>query len=96
MMFNGNQYNIYIVAISFIGGVNRSIRSKTTDLLQITDKLYHIMFIDYISPWTGFDLTSLILTGTDYTGSCKYDHDHDGPFYTLKDTIANKNLISKL
>jgi hypothetical protein len=33
----------YIVAVSFIGGGNRSTRKKTTDLLQITDKLYHIM-----------------------------------------------------
>jgi hypothetical protein len=29
----------YIVAVSFIGGENRSIR-KTTDLPQVTDNLY--------------------------------------------------------
>jgi len=27
----------------FIDGGNRSTRRKTTDLLQVTDKLYHIM-----------------------------------------------------
>ena len=25
---------------------------KTTALLQVTEKLYHIMFIEYTSPWT--------------------------------------------
>ena len=35
-------YFSYIVAISFIGGGNRSTRRKTTDLPQVTDKLYLI------------------------------------------------------
>jgi len=33
------QYFSYIVAVSFIGGVKQS----TTDMSQVTDKLYHIM-----------------------------------------------------
>jgi hypothetical protein len=37
------QYFNYIVAVSFIGGGNRSTYAeKTTDLPQVTDKLYHI------------------------------------------------------
>jgi hypothetical protein len=31
------------MAVSFIGGGNRSTRENTTDLQQVTDKLYHIM-----------------------------------------------------
>jgi hypothetical protein len=31
------------VAVSFIGGGNRRYAEKTTDLSQVTDKLYHIM-----------------------------------------------------
>ena len=51
---------------------------KTTDLSQVTDKLYHT------SPWVGFKLTTLVVISTDCTGSCKYhklpyDHDHDIP-----------------
>ena len=54
---------------------------KSTDLSRVTDKLDHIMLFEYTSPWTGFELTTLVVIGTDCTGSCKskYDHDHDGP-----------------
>jgi len=41
---------------------------KTTDLSQITDKLYHIML--YTSPWLRFELTTLVVIGTDCIGSC--------------------------
>jgi len=33
----------YIVAVSFIGGGNQSIREKTTNMTPSTYKLYHIM-----------------------------------------------------
>jgi len=37
---------------------------KTTDLSQVTDKLYHIMF----------KLTTLVVIGTDCIGSCKFNY----------------------
>jgi hypothetical protein len=41
---------------------------KTTDLSQVTDKLYH----KYTSPWTGFKLTTLVVIGTDCTGKSNF------------------------
>ena len=42
---------------------------KTTDLSQVTRKLDHI--IDYTSPWARCEITTLVVIGTDCTGSCK-------------------------
>ena len=45
---------------------------KTTDLSQVTDKLYHIML--YTSPWSRFELTTSVVIGTDCIGSCKSNY----------------------
>ena len=45
---------------------------KTTDLSQVTDKFYHIML--YTSPWSRFELTTSVVIGTDYIGSCKSNY----------------------
>jgi hypothetical protein len=42
---------------------------KTTDLSQITDKLYHIML--YTSPWSRFEFTTPVVIGTDCIDSWK-------------------------
>jgi len=38
---------------------------KTTDLWQVTDKLYHIMLYWVLNtlPWTEFELTTLVVIG---------------------------------
>ena len=45
---------------------------KTTDLSQVTDKLYRIML--YTSPWSRFELTTSVVIDTDFIGSCKSNH----------------------
>jgi hypothetical protein len=45
---------------------------KTTNLSEITDKLYHIML--YTSPWSRFKLTASVVIGTDCIGSCKSNY----------------------
>ena len=45
---------------------------KTTDLSQVTDKLYHIML--YTSTRWRFELTTSVVIGTDCKGSCKYNY----------------------
>jgi hypothetical protein len=45
---------------------------RTTDLSQVTEKLYHIML--YTSPWSRFELTPSVVIGTDCIGSCKSNY----------------------
>ena len=44
---------------------------KTTELLQVTDKLYHTIFCWVHLAWVGFELTMLEVLGTDCIGSYK-------------------------
>jgi hypothetical protein len=45
ILINGTFNNISVIPwrLVFIGRGNRSTQKKTTDLWQVTDKLYHIM-----------------------------------------------------
>jgi hypothetical protein len=63
------KYFSYIVAVSFIGGGNRSTHRKPTIDLQITK-----CCIEYTSAWVEFGLTTLVVVGTDCIGSCKSNY----------------------
>ena len=46
---------------------------KTTDLSQVIGKLYCIMLKRAYLAWAGFELTTLVVIGTDCIGSYRYD-----------------------
>ena len=56
MVFNATFNNISVISWRSVLLVE-----ETTDLSQVTDKFDHICYIEYTLPWTGFELTDLVV-----------------------------------
>ena len=73
-MFNATFNNIYVISwLSILLVEETEYPEKTTDLSQVTDKNHVMLYRVHLS-WTGFELTILVVIGTDCTGSCKSNY----------------------
>ena len=70
------------MAVTFIGEGNRSVQRKPV----ASHRLYHMLHRVHLS-WAGFELTTLVVTGTDCIDSCNSN------YTTITTTMAPTRIV---
>ena len=76
------QYLSYMMVVHFIGGGNGRTQRKPATCRKSLTNFITLCCIEYISPWTGFKLTTFVVICTNCTGSCKSN------YHMIKTTMA--------
>ena len=79
-----------VMAVSFIGGGNRSTRRKSQTCSKSLTNFIAYSCIEYISSRTGFEITTYVVIGTDWMGTCKSN------YYAITTTAAPTKYLSKI